>query len=185
MESDSDTDSDDPVILSYATICNIIKLVLGDGKIPFSIKKEVHAISNSSERESNGPKFHAVPNLTVQTSAVSDFNQVPPATLAKAKTKDSVLALVIPFIHKGVKPKGLVISKIRCKVVHKYLLHFNHLVLKESILHWIYITNDVESHQLGLPLKYHEAVLCMLHDDYGHQGLDQTLTLVRDTVGVL
>ena len=30
LESDSDTDSDDPVVLSYATICNIIKLVLGD-----------------------------------------------------------------------------------------------------------------------------------------------------------
>ena len=31
-----------------------------------------------------------------------------------------------------------------------------------------------------LPLKDHEAVFCMLHDDYGHQGLDQTLSLVRE-----
>ena len=39
------------------------------------------------------PKFHAVPNLTVQTSAVSVFNQVPPATMAEAQNKDSMLGL--------------------------------------------------------------------------------------------
>ena len=108
-------------MLSYATICNIIKPVLGNTKIPFSIKKEAQAISNSSEGESNGPEFHAVPDLTVQTSAVSVFDQVPLATMAEAQTKDSVLGLVIPFIHKGVKPKGSVISKIRCKAVHQVL----------------------------------------------------------------
>ena len=53
-------------------------------------------------------------------------------------------------------------------------------MLKQGVLHWIYITNDVESHQLVLPLKYLEAVLGMLHDDYGHQGLDWTLALVRE-----
>ena len=52
-------------------------------------------------------------------------------------------------------------------------------MLKQGVLHRIYIINDVETHQLVLPLKYHEAVLCMLHDDYGHQALVQTLTLVR------
>ena len=60
------------------------------------------------------------------------------------------------------------------------MLQFDQLVLKQGVLHQIYITNDVASHQLVLPLKYHKAVLCMLHDDYGHQGLDQTLALVRE-----
>ena len=55
---------------------------------------------------------------------------------------------------------------------------------KQGVLHWIYITNDVESHQLVLPRKYHEAVLHMLHDDYDHQGLDWTLAVVRDSIGV-
>ena len=68
-----------------------------------------------------------------------------------------------------------------------YLLQFDQLVLKWCVLHRIYITNDVESHQLVLPLKYHEAVLHMLHDDYGHQGLEWILGLVRkrDFIGVL
>ena len=64
--------------------------------------------------------------------------------------------------------------------MHKYLLQFDCLILKQVVLHQIYITNDVESHQLVLPRIYHEAVLHMLHDDYGHQGLDQTLALVRE-----
>ena len=135
LESDSDTNSDDPVMLSYATISNIIKPVLGDTKIPFTIKKEAQAVSNSLEGESNGPKFHTVPNLTVQTSAVSVFDQMSPATIAEAQAKDSVLELVIPFIHKGVKQRVSVISKIRCKAAHKYLLQFDLLVLKQGVLH--------------------------------------------------
>ena len=80
------------------------------------------------------PKFHALPDLTVQTSAVSVFDQVPPATMAKAQSKDSVLGLVIPFVHKGLKPKSSVIAKIRCKAACKYLLQFDHLVLKQGVL---------------------------------------------------
>ena len=40
LESDSDSNSDDPVMLSYATICTIIEPVPGDTKIPFNIKKK-------------------------------------------------------------------------------------------------------------------------------------------------
>ena len=96
-------------MLSYATICNIIKPVLGDTKILLEIKKKAQAASYLLEGEKNVPEFYAVPDLTVQTSAVSVFDQVPPATMAKAQCKDSVLGLVIPFVPKGVKPKGSVI----------------------------------------------------------------------------
>ena len=70
LESGTDTNSDDPVMLLYATICNIIRPDLGYTKIPFTIKKEAQAVSNCLEGESEGPKFHTVPNLTVQTSAI-------------------------------------------------------------------------------------------------------------------
>ena len=179
-DDDSDNDSSDPVMLWYATICDIIKPVLGNTKILLTIKKEAQAASNLLEGERSMPELCAIPDLTAQTSAVSVFNQVSPATMAKAQLKDSVLGLVIPFIHKGVKLKGSVIAKIRCKAARKYLLQFDRLVLKQGELHHIYISNDVETHQLVLPLEYHEKVLCMLHDDYGHQGLDQTLALVRE-----
>ena len=151
LESNSDGNSDDPVMLSYATICKIIELVLGDIKISLEIKNEAQSASNLLEGMKNVPKFYAVPNLTVQTSAVSVFDQVPLATVAKAQSKDAVLGLVIPFICKGVKPKGSVISKIRCNAACKFLLQFDHLVLKQGVLHCIYVINDVETHQLVLP----------------------------------
>ena len=179
-DNDSNNDSSDPVVLSYATICDIIKLVLGDTKIPLVIKKKALAACNLLERESNNPKLCTIPELTAQTSAVSVFNQVPPATMAKAQLKHSVLGLVIPFMCKGVKPKVSVIAKIRCRAARKYLLQFDRLILKQGVLHRIYISNDVETHQLVLTLEYHRTVLCMLHDDYGHQGLDRTLALVRE-----
>ena len=120
------------------------------------------------------------PTLQFRPVQSQFFDQVPSASMVKAQAKDFVLGLVIPFVHMGIKPKGSVISNIKCKAVHKYLLQFDQLVLKQGAHHQIYIINDVESHQLVLPLKYHEAVLHMLHDDYGHQGLDQTLALVRE-----
>ena len=115
LESDSDSNSEDPVMLSYATMCNTIKPVLGDTKIPFNIKKKAQAVSNLLEGEKSMPKFHAIPHLIAQTSAVSVFDQVPLATMAKAQCKDSVLGLVIPYICKGVKPKGSVIAKLDVK----------------------------------------------------------------------
>ena len=174
-DDDSNNDSSDPVVLSYATICDIIKPVLGDTKIPLVIKKKAQTACNLLEGESNNPKLCAIPELTAQTSAVSVFDWVPQATMAKAQLKGSVLGLVIPFVSKGVIPKVSVIAKIRCKAARKYLLQFDRLILKQGVLHHIYISNDVETHQLVLPLVYHETVLPMLHDDYGHQGLDWLL----------
>ena len=179
-DDDSNNDSSDQVVLSYATICDIIKPVLGDTKIPLVIKKKAQTACNLLGGESNNPKLFNIPEVIAQTSAVSDFDQVPPVTIAKAQLKDSVLGLVIPFMHKGAKPKVSVIAKIRCKATRKYLLQFDRLILKQGVLHCIYISSDVETHQLVLPLEYQQTVLCMLHDDYGHQGLDQTLALVRE-----
>ena len=56
--------------------------------------------------------------------------------------------------------------------------------MKQDVLHQVYISADIESHQLALSREYQEAIHYMLHDDYGHQGLDHTLALVRDSIEV-
>ena len=88
-------------MLSYATICDIIKPVLKDIKIPHIVKKEAQAISNALEGEVsvNVPELHEIPDLTVQTSVVSVFDQVSLATMTKAQAKDSVLELVTQYVH--------------------------------------------------------------------------------------
>ena len=97
------------------------------------------------------PECHAIPDLAAQTSVVSVFNQVPLATMAEAQLKDSVLGLVIPFIHKGVKPKVLAIAKIRCKAARKYLLQFDRLVLKKGVLHRMHLAYEVFVKNYGIP----------------------------------
>ena len=62
------------------------------------LRKKAQAASNLLEGEKNVPKFYTVPNLTAQTSAMTED-----------QCKDSMLGLLIPFICKGIKPKGLVI----------------------------------------------------------------------------
>ena len=88
LENDSDSNSDDPVMLSYATICGTICTtitpVLGDTKIPFNIKKKLKQ-QVIIRRGENVPKFYTIPDLIAQTSAVSVFDQVPPATMVKAQ----------------------------------------------------------------------------------------------------
>ena len=108
-------DSDDPVMLSYATVCDTIKPVLGDTKTPFNIKKKAQAASNLLEGEKSLPEFYAIPDLTAQTSAVSGFDQVPLATMAEAQCKDSVLGLVIPYICKGLNQRAWLLQKLDAK----------------------------------------------------------------------
>ena len=66
LESDSDSDSDDPVMLPYATVCNTIKLVLGDTKIPFSIKKKAQAACNLLEGRRVCPSSMPYPTLQLR-----------------------------------------------------------------------------------------------------------------------
>ena len=86
MEGVSDNDSEDPVMLSYATICATTRLILKDNKMPYIVKKEAQEIKSALEGKIsvNVPRLHEVPNLTIQTSAVSVFNQVSLATIAEA-----------------------------------------------------------------------------------------------------
>ena len=49
--------------------------------------------------------------------------------------------------------------------------------MKEGVLHWLFINNDVEYHQIVLLLKYQAQVLQLLHDGQGHQGIERTIAL--------
>ena len=62
------------------------------------------------------------------------------------------------------------------------MYQFHRLILKDGVLHRLYIHNDVEYHQLVLPQRYHKKVLQSLHNNLGHQGIDRTLDLLRERV---
>ena len=73
MEGNSDNDSEDPDVLSYATICYTIKKVQKDTKIQYSMKREVQAISNAMKREvsMDMPELPEVTDLVLTSTAQS------------------------------------------------------------------------------------------------------------------
>ena len=44
-------------------------------------------------------------------------------------------------------------------------------------MHWLYINNDVEYHQMVLQLKYQVQVPQLLHYGQGHEGIERTIAL--------
>ena len=66
-ELEIEDDSEDPVVLSYATIFKTISMVLGDVKIPYATKKEVQAISHAVEGEisTNVPDLPNISHITL------------------------------------------------------------------------------------------------------------------------
>ena len=61
--------------------------------------------------------------------------------------------------------------------MQKYLLQFDRLPMKKGVLYRLFINNDVEFHQMVLPMKYQAQVLHLLNDGQGHQGIERTIAL--------
>ena len=110
-------------------------------------------------------------------NAVSTFEHVTSKQMSEEQQKDPTLELVYKLVTTGQKPKTSAIAKIKSKAVRKYLLQFDRLTLKKGVLHRLYIHNDVEFHQMVLPIKFQAQVLRLLHDGQGHQGIERTIAL--------
>ena len=108
-------------------------------------------------------------------NAVSTFEHVTPQQMAKELQEDPTLELVYQLVTAGEMPKTLAIAKIKSKAVRKYLLQFNRLTMEKGVLHQLYINNDVEYHQMVLPIKFQAQVLQLLHDGQGHQGIERSV----------
>ena len=110
-------------------------------------------------------------------NAVSTFEHIAPKQMAEEQQKDPTLELVYQLVTAGENPKTSAIAKVKSKAMQKYLLQFDRLTLKKGVLHRLYLHNDVEFHQMVLPIKYQAQVLCLLHDGQGHQGIERTIAL--------
>ena len=106
--------------------------------------------------------------IEVVAGMVDVFHQVPSTTMAEHQAKDNQLAPVL--------------EQVRSKNTRQLMYQFHRLILKDGVLHHLYIHNDVEYHQLVLPQRYHKKILQSLHNDLSHQGIDRTLDLLRERV---
>ena len=174
--SESEADSDECEVISYSSVCEAVDLCLNSTKIPEDLKQGVQDISCAIMEEEDINEDKIVSSL----NAVSTFEHVTPKQMAEEQQKDPTLKLVYQLVTAGEKPKTSAIAKIKSKAVRKYLLQFNRLTLKKGVLHRLYIHNDVEFHQMVLPIKYQAQVLHLLHDGQGHQGIERTIALCQE-----
>ena len=150
-------------------VCETLDQCLNGSKIPEDLKQEVQetscAVQSIVEEEDN----QEIDKIVSIVDAVSILGKVTPEEMKEEQQKDLILKLVYKQVMAGKKPKTSVIAKVKSKAVRKYILQFDWLTLKKGVLHRLYINNDVEYHQLILPVKYQEQVLNLLHDGQGHQ----------------
>ena len=189
------TDSDEVEVISYSATCNGVETIpyllvcealdqcLNDSKIPEVLKQEAQDIScavQSIIEEEQEQYEEEIKEIVSEVNAVSVFGKVSPEEMKDEQQEDPILRLVYKQVTASKKPKTSAISKIKSKVVRKYLLQFKQLILKKGVLHQLHINNDAEYHQLILPIKYQAQVLKLSYDGQGHQGLETTLALCQD-----
>ena len=180
MDSESDTtDSNEVEVISYLSVCDEVEVIpyslvcealdqcLNGSKIPRVPKQEAQGIScvvqSLVEEEDKEEIISSV-------NAVSIFGKITPEEMKEEQQKDLILKLVYKQVTAGEKLKSSAIAKVKSKAVRKYLLQFDWLTLKKGVLHHIYINNDVEYHEMILPIKYQAQVLSLLHDGQGDWG---------------
>ena len=92
--------------------------------------------------------------------------------MAEEQKRDPILGLVCQFVIAREKLESSAIAKIKSKAVRKYFLEFGRLTFKQGGLYQLYINDDVEYHQMILPVKYQAQVPQMLHDSQGYQVIE-------------
>ena len=185
-------DSNEVEVISYSATCNEVETIpylvvcealdqcLNGSKIPEALKQEAQDISyavQSIVEEEDEQNEEQLKEIVSKVNAVSIFGKISLDEMKEEQQKDPILRLVYKYVTASEKPKTSAITKMKSKAVRKYLLQFEQLTLKKGVLHQLYINNDVEYHQLILPIKYQAQVLTLLHDGQGHQGLERTLAL--------
>ena len=172
----SKADSEEFEVISYSSVYQAVDLCLNSIKIPKDLKQEAQNISCAIMEQEDENENTIVSSL----NAVSTFKHVTPEQLAEEQQKDPTLELVYQLVTAGKKPQTLAIAKTKSKAVRKYLLQFDRLTMKKGVLHQLYINNNVEYHQMILPIKFQAQVLQLLHDGQGYQGIERTVALCQE-----
>ena len=120
--------------------------------------------------------------IKVRSSLVKIFSHVTPKEMAEFQQTDNQISMVYPSVRERKTPPKSVLYKTRSKMLRKLFHQFERLTLKKEVLHRLYISEDMEYHQLVLPQRFHSKILRSVHDDMGHQGLEKTMDLLQERI---
>ena len=161
--------------ISSAEFNQAISKLVGGTKVDKKLKDRIHA-SDLTKEKMEGK------NIQIATGMVRLFNSVTPKEMAEYQHQDNQISPILEYVKKDQKPPKKFVYQIKSKLSRKLALQWDRLILKQGVLHWLYIFNEIEYHQLILPQCFHRKILISLHDHMGHQGMDRTINLLKERV---
>ena len=161
--------------ISSAEFNQAISELVGGTKIDKKLKDCIHVMDIAKEKLDGK-------TIEVATGMVNLFDSIKPKEMAEFQRQDNQITPIITYVKQDQKPSKKFTYQIKSKLAHKLVLQWDRLILKQGVLHRLYIFNEIEYHQLVLPQRYHCKILKALHDHMGHQGIDRTMDLLRERV---
>ena len=154
-EATPESDEDEWIVVSYqieeqggcissAEFNQAISELVGGTKIDKKLKNRIHIMDISKEKLDGS-------TIEVAIGMVSLFNSIPSKEMAKHQCQDNQISPIIKYVKEDQKPSKKFTYQIRSKLARKLTLQWDRLILKQGILHRLYIFNKIEYHQLVLP----------------------------------
>ena len=144
----SNNDDKEWQAISYSAICEELQGIIG--RVEHSLRERIQVVQSAED------DIHGSCKIKVVAGMVDVFHQVPSTTMAEHQAKDNQLAPVLEWVRKGKQPTKATIYQVCSKNIRQLMYQFHWLILKDGVLHHLYIHNDVEYHQLVLPQRYHK-----------------------------
>ena len=185
-EATPESDEEDWIAVSYqvedqgghistAKFNQAISELVGGTKINKELKDRIHVMDVTKEKLERK-------SIKAATRMVSLFDSIPPKEMAEYQCQNNQVSPIIKYAKEEQRPPKKFTYQIRSKLSRKLALQWDRLILKQGVLHRLYIFNEMEYHQLVLPQWYHRKVLTALHDHMDHQGIDCTMDLLCERV---
>ena len=167
---------DDHVCISNQILSQEITSIVGGMKLDVKLKECLEIVGTAHK------SLGETEPIEVRSSLVNIFSHVTPKEMAEFQQADNQISVVYLWVREGKTPPKSVFYKTRSKTLRKLFHQFERLTLKKEVLHRLYISEDMEYHQLVLPQRFHSKILRSVHNDMGHQGLEKTTELLRERV---
>ena len=119
---------------------------------------------------------------SVQSNVVELFSHITPEQMAEFQGSDNQIGPILQWVKDDKFPSKSILYHVKSKATHKLFYQLDRLVLKQGVLHRLYINEEMEYHQLVLPQRLQGRVLRSVHNDMGHQGLERMLELLMERV---
>ena len=125
--------------ISSVEFNQVISKIIGGTKIDKRLKERIYAVDLAKEKLDGN-------NVEIGTGMVGLFSNITPKEMAEYQRQDNQISPIIEYVEKEQKPPKKFTYQIRSKLACKLALQWDRLILKQGVLHRLYIFNDIKCH---------------------------------------